>query len=329
MKADRRQIGKWVSAAALGFGLGHVLPVAAQDKWPSQPVKLIVPFAAGGATDQVARLVASKMATALGTTVIIDNRTGANGNIGAALVAKAAPDGYTFLHTTSSIAFTAAFNQKVNYSLAADLQPVTLAVNQPLLIMSSLRSGIVDAATLREYLRTNDNKVSFASSGNGNLTHLAMHVILSALGADATHVPYKGGAAAFPDVIAGRVDLFSDPINSAYPHVREKRVTALAVTGVQRSSLAPNVPTVNESLVPGFSMGAWQAVFAPAGTPPEIVAKVRQAYIAALQDPAIKAKLGAVGAEAVGSSGEELKSFMDSEIKRWEKVVQTSGIQLD
>lgn len=328
MRSTKRQIVQWVSAAVLGCGLGQV-PVAAQDKWPSQPIKLIVPFAAGGATDQVARLVASKMATVLGTTVVIDNRTGANGNIGAGLVAKAAPDGYTFLHTTSSIAFTAAFNQKVNYNLATDLQPVTLAVNQPLLIMSSLKAGIVDAATLREFLRKHDNKVTFASSGNGNLTHLATHVILNGLGADATHIPYKGGAAAFPDVIAGRVDLFSDPINSAYPHVREKRVTALAVTGVQRSPLAPNVPTVNESLLPGFSMGAWQAAFAPAGTPPEIVAKVRQAYIAALQDPAIKAKLEAVGAEAVGSSGEELKRFMDAEIKRWEKVVKTSGIALD
>ncbi|SCK26067.1 Tripartite-type tricarboxylate transporter, receptor component TctC [Variovorax sp. HW608] len=327
MKSSRRQICKRLGAIALGFGM--VLPAAAQDKWPTQPIKLVVPFAAGGATDQVARLVASKMGTILGTTVIIDNRTGANGNIGAELVAKAAPDGYTFLHTTSSIAFTAAFRQKVHYDLSKDLQPVTLAVNQPLLIMSSLQSGVVDAATLRQYLRKNDNKVSYASSGNGNLTHLAMYVILHALGADATHIPYKGGAAAFPDVIAGRVDLFSDPINSAFPHVREKRVTALAVTGAKRSALAPDVPTVDESLLPGFTIGAWQAVFAPAGTSPEIVAKVRQAYRAALRDPAIKAKLASEGAEAVGSSGEELKSFMDAEIKRWEKVVQTSGIKLD
>lgn len=327
MKTTRRHVGKWMGAAILGCGLA--LPAAAQDKWPSQPIKLIVPFAAGGATDQVARLVASKMGTALGTTVVVDNRIGANGNIGADLVAKAAPDGYTFLHTTSSIAFTAAFKQKVHYNLAKDLQPVTLAVNQPLLVMSSLQSGIVDAVTLRQYLRKNDNKVTYASSGNGNLTHLAMYVILNALGADATHVPYKGGAAAFPDFIAGRVDLFSDPINSAFPHVRDKRVTALAVTGEKRSPLAPDVPTVNESLLPGFTMGAWQAVFAPTGTPPEIVAKMRQAYGIALQDPAIKAKLASDGAEAIGSSGEELKAFMDSEIRRWAKVVQTSGVKLD
>lgn len=327
MGISRICVGKWASAAI--FGLGFALPAIAQDKWPNQPIKLIVPFASGGATDQVARLVASKMGAVLGTTVVVDNRVGANGNIGADLVAKAAPDGYTFLHTTSSIAFTAAFKQKVHYNLTKDLQPVTLAINQPLLVMSSLQSGIVDSATLRQYLRKHDNKVTYASSGNGNLTHLAMYVVLNALGADATHVPYKGGAAAFPDFIAGRVDLFSDPINSAYPHVREKRVTALAVTGEKRSPLAPDVPTVNESLLPGFTMGAWQAVFAPAGTPPEIVAKMRQAYGVALQDPSIKAKLASDGAEAIGSSGDELKVFMDSEIKRWEKVVQASGVKLD
>ncbi|KTT24694.1 tripartite tricarboxylate transporter substrate binding protein [Pseudacidovorax intermedius] len=322
-----RQLTRWLATAVLG--LSSIGTALAQGHWPTQPIKLVVPFAAGGATDQVARLIGAKVGTMLGTTVIVDNKPGANGNVGADMVAKAPADGYTFLHTTSSLAFSAAFRQKVPYDLTKDLQPVSLVINQPLLIMSSLSSGIVDAATLKAYLRKNGNDVSYASSGNGNLTHLAMYVVLNSLGVQATHIPYKGGAAAFPDVIAGRVDLFADPINSAWPYARDKRVTALAVTGAQRSVLAPNVPTVSESLVPGFTMGAWQALLAPAATPPEIVAKVRNAYVAALQDPEVKAKLAAQGAEPVGSSGEELRAFMGAEIKRWEKVVQSSGIKLD
>lgn len=316
-------------ASVLAIGLVLAASAHAQPRWPTKPIRLIVPFAAGGATDQVARLIATKIGPALGTTVVVDNKPGANGNIGVDFVAKSSPDGYTFLHTTSSIAFTAAFRQKVGYDLEQDLVPVSLVINQPLLIMASQPSGIVDATTLREYLKKNSGRITYGSSGNGNLTHLAMYVILNSMNVEATHVPYKGGAAAFPDFIAGRFELFSDPINSAFPHVRDKRVVALAVTGEQRSPLAPSVPTVNESLLPGFTMGAWQALLAPAGTSADIQNRMRNAYIAALHDPEVKAKLAAQGAEAVGSSGEEFKKFMHTEIKRWEKVVQSSGIKLD
>lgn len=301
----------------------------AQANWPDRPIKLIVPFAAGGATDQVARLIAAKISQTLKTPVIVDNKTGANGNIGVDFVAKSAPDGYTFLHTTSSLAFTAAFKQKVSYNLDKDLQPVSLVLNQPLLVMSSLQSGIVDLKTLKDYAKRNGNHISYASSGSGNLTHLAMHVILDSLGIQATHIPYKGGAAAFPDFIAGRIELFSDPINSAYPYAREKHVKALAVTGEHRSQLDPSIPTVNESLLPGFTIGAWQGLLAPAGTPQDIVDKVRSAYVNALQDKDVKATLEAQGAEPVGSSGEDFKKFIASEIARWEKVVESSGIQLN
>lgn len=305
------------------------LSAQAQGRWPAKSIRLIVPFAAGGATDQVARLISNKIGPILGTTVVVENKPGANGNIGVDFVAKSMPDGYTFLHTTSSIAFTAAFKQKVAYDLEHDLVPVSLVINQPLLIMSSLQSGIVDGPSLRDYLKKNGGRISYGSSGNGNLTHLAMYVILNSMNVDATHVPYKGGAAAFPDFIAGRFELFSDPINSSFPYVVDKRVTALAVTGEQRSALAPQIPTVNESLLPGFTMGAWQALLAPAGTPTDVLNRVRQAYITALNDPEVKSKLASQGAEAVGSNGEDFKKFMHEEIRRWERVVQTSGIKLD
>ena len=305
------------------------LSAHAQGKWPVKPIRLIVPFAAGGATDQVARLISNKIGPILGTTVVVENKPGANGNIGVDFVAKSIPDGYTFLHTTSSIAFTAAFKQKVAYDLDHDLIPVCLVINQPLLIMSSLQSGIVDGPSLRDFLKKSGGRITYGSSGNGNLTHLARYVILNSMNVEATHVPYKGGAAAFPDFIAGRFELFSDPINSSFPYVVDKRVNALAVTGEQRSVLAPHIPTVNESLLPGFTMGAWQALLAPAGTPADILNRFRQAYIAALNDPEVKSKLASQGAEAVGSNGEDFKKFMREEIRRWERVVQNSGIKLD
>jgi tripartite-type tricarboxylate transporter receptor subunit TctC len=156
-----------------------------------------------------------------------------------------------------------------------------------------------------------------------------MYVTLKALEVDAIHVPYKGGAAAFPDFMAGRLDLFSDPINSAYPYVRDKRVTALAVTGERRSNLLPHTPTVNESILPGFTMSAWQGLLAPAGTPTAVIDKMSAAYAAALKDSEVVAKLAAQGAEPVGSTPAAFKTYLDGEIARWSKVIQSSGIRLD
>ncbi len=305
------------------------LSALAQQNWPVKTIRLIVPFAPGGATDQVARLLGMSLSTQLGVAVVVENKPGANGTIGADMVAKAAPDGYTLLHSTSSIAFTEAFKLSVPYVLKKDLAPVSLVVNQPLLIMSSLQSGITDAPSLRAFITNKEIKPNYGSSGTGNLTHLAMYVILQSMGIQAIHIPYKGGAGAFPDFIAGRLDLFADPINSAYPYVHDKRVTALAVTSEKRSPLLPEVPTVSESLLPGFSMGAWQAVLAPAGTPVEVIDKINTAYAVALKDPKIHARLASQGAEAIGSSPGELKVFLDAEINRWEKIVQSSGIKID
>jgi tripartite-type tricarboxylate transporter receptor subunit TctC len=304
-------------------------PGAAQQPFPSKPVRVIVPFAPGGATDQVARLLATRVSGNLGVAVVVENRPGANGNIGADVVAKSAPDGYTLLHSTSALGFTAAFQQKVAYDLNKDLAPVSLLINQPLLIMASNQSGITDMPSLAEYAKKNAGKLTYGSSGNGNLTHLAMFVLLKAAGLDATHVPYKGGAGAFPDLIAGRIDLLADPINSAFPYTLDKRAVALAVTSEARSKLLPQVPTAAEAILPGFQMGAWQALMAPAGTPPAVIARLHAAYSAALKDPDVKAKLEAHGAEPIGSTPEEFKVFLVAEVQRWGKVVQSSGVRLD
>lgn len=306
---------------------GLAVPAAAQPSYPAKPLRVIVPFTSGGATDQVARILASKVSERLGVTLVIDNKPGANGNLGAEFAAKAKPDGYTLLHTTSAIAYTQAFGQKVGYVLDRDLAPVSLLIDQPLLIVASRQSGITDSASLLSLGRAGN--LSYASSGIGNLTHLAMHVVLGTSGISAVHVPYKGGAGAFPDVIAGRVDLLADPINSAYRYARDHRVTPLAVTSKERSALLPEVPTVSEALAPGFTMGAWQALLVPAGTPGAVVETLHSAYAAALADPEVRAKLAAQGAIGIGSAPPHLSRFVAAEVRRWSAIVRQSGIRLE
>ncbi|WP_235556590.1 Bug family tripartite tricarboxylate transporter substrate binding protein [Bordetella bronchiseptica] len=238
-------------------------------------------------------------------------------------------DGYTLLHSTSALGFTAAFGQKVAYRLDQDLAPVSLLIDQPLLVMASKPLGVTNVQQLKDYAARHPGKLNYGSSGTGNLTHLAMFVLLQAAGIEATHIPYKGGAGAFPDFIAGRLDLFADPINSAYPYVRDGRVVALAVTGAQRSPLLPDVPTASEVILPGFQMGAWQALMAPAGTPPAVIARINDAYVQALNDPKVAAQLASQGAVPKATSPGDFQVFLQAEIERWRKVVQTSGIKLD
>lgn len=324
MKLLRTLAAALASSLILGPGAAGAQPV-----FPAKLIRVIVPFAPGGATDQVARLLAAQVSGELGVPVVVENRPGANGNIGAEAVAQAAPDGYTLLHSTSALGFTAAFGQKVSYNLDKNLAPVSLLIDQPLLVMASNPLGVANVQELKAYAQKHPGKLNYGSSGTGNLTHLAMFVLLQAAGIEATHIPYKGGAGAFPDFIAGRLDLFADPINSAYPYVRDGRVKALVVTGKDRSHLLPDVPTASEAILPGFQMGAWQALMAPAGTPPEVIARLNQAYVKALSDPKVTAQLAAQGAVPKATSPQEFRSFLQVEIERWRDVVQTSGIKLD
>ncbi|KDC39218.1 Bug family tripartite tricarboxylate transporter substrate binding protein [Bordetella bronchiseptica] len=324
MKLSRLLAAALIGGLMLAPALG-----TAQETFPAKPIRVIVPFAPGGATDQVARLLATRVSGQLGVPVVVENRPGANGNIGAEAVAQATPDGYTLLHSTSALGFTAAFGQKVAYRLDQDLAPVSLLIDQPLLVMASKPLGVTNVQQLKDYATRHPGKLNYGSSGTGNLTHLAMFVLLQAAGIEATHIPYKGGAGAFPDFIAGRLDLFADPINSAYPYVRDGRVVALAVTGAQRSPLLPDVPTASEVILPGFQMGAWQALMAPAGTPPAVIARINDAYVQALNDPKVAAQLASQGAVPKATSPGDFQVFLQAEIERWRKVVQTSGIKLD
>lgn len=297
--------------------------------FPSRPVKLVVPFPPGGPTDLVARVIAKQMSDELGQQVVVDNRPGANGNIGAELVAKAPADGYTVLYNTSSIALSATLYRKLGYDSRKDFAPVALTAAVPLVIEVNAQLPVNTLQEFIQYARTHAGKLTYASAGNGNVTHLAAFLFLEANGIRAVHAPYKGSAPALTDLAGGQVQFMADTINSSLPFIRDNRLRALAVTSLKRNSLLPNVPTVAETVMPGFEVAAWQGMLVPARTPPDIVRKLNAATVKALASSEVRASLAAQGAEPRGSTPEAYASYLNSEIDRWRKVVQDSGVTLD
>ena len=328
----RMALSKWSAVLAVLSGITTLVagPAAwAQSDFPSKIIRVIVPFAPGGATDIVARLIAERMSKQVNQAVVVENRAGANGNIGADLVAHSAPDGYTVLHNTSSIAFTASFGQKVCYDLFTDLTPVSLLVTQPLIFNANPNLGINNVQDLVAWAKANPGKLSYGSSGIGNISHLVTFVLLQAAGIDGNHIPYKGGAAAFPDLMGGQIQILNDPINSSMPFLRDKRARAIATTGRSRSSLLPDVQTMSETVAPGFEAGAWQATMVQGKTPAAIVARLNAEFVKALQDTGLREKLAAQGAEVLATSPDQYLAYLRSEIERWAKVVKASGAKLE
>lgn len=301
----------------------------AQSEFPSKAIRVVVPFAPGGATDIVARLIAERVSRQVNQPVLVENRSGANGNIGADLVAHSAPDGYTVLHNTSSIAFTAAFGQKVGYDLMNDLARVSLLVTQPLIFNANPNLGINSVPELITWAKANPGKLSYGSSGIGNISHLVTFVLLQSAGIEGNHIPYKGGAAAFPDLMGGQIHILNDPINSSMPFLRDKRARAIATTGRTRSPLLPDVQTMSETVAPGFEAGAWQGTMVQGKTPAAIVARLNAEFVKALQDAGVREKLTAQGAEVLATTPEQYQSYLRSEIERWTKVVKASGAKLE
>lgn len=319
--------------AAPLLALAALLPAAAHASdaagFPSRPVKLVVPFPPGGPTDLVARVIAKQMSDELGQQVLVDNRPGANGNIGAELVAKAPADGYTVLYNTSSLALSATLYRKLNYDSRRDFAPVALTAAVPLVIEVNAQLPVKTLQEFIEYARTQPGKLTYASAGNGNVTHLAAFLFLEANGIRAVHAPYKGSAPALTDLAGGQVQFMADTINSSLPFIRDNRLRALAVTSLKRNSLLPNVPTVAETVMPGFEVAAWQGMVVPAKTPADIVRKLNAATVKALAAPEVRASLAAQGAEPRGTTPEAYGSYLDAETERWRKVVHDSGVTLD
>ena len=313
---------------ALLFAFAAVLaPGMASAAWPDKPVKIVVPFPAGGATDVVARLLAQKLSDKWGVGVIVDDRPGAGGNIGADVVAKATPDGYTLLMTSGSIVTANPFiYRSMTFNPAKDLVPITNVASGPQVIVVN---NDVPAKTLRDfiaYVKANPGKVNYGSAGVGTQVHLATENFQYAAGLDMTHIPYKGEALALTDLMGGQVQVVTPNLGAAINLVKDGKIRALAVTSAKRSPELPNVPAAAEVL-PGFENAGWFGLMAPAGTPKEVIRKVYEDSAAALHTDALKAALAKQGMEPVANTPEEFAAAIRKETERWSKVVRERHLE--
>jgi tripartite-type tricarboxylate transporter receptor subunit TctC len=305
------------------------LPAAAQT-WPNRPLHLVVPFPPGGTTDIVARAVAAEIGKSLGQQVIVENRSGAGGNIGSDYVAKAAPDGYTVvMGTVGTHAINVSLYSKMPYDAVKDFAPITLVASVPNVLEVNPSLPVKSVQELIAYAKANPGKLDFASSGNGTSIHLSGELFKAMTGVDMLHIPYKGSAAAITDLIGGQANLMFDNLPSSIAYIKSGQLRALAVTTLTRSPALPDVPTINESGAPGFDASSWFGVLAPAGTPKEIVDRLHDEIVKALRTPRLKANLQAQGAEPVGDTPEQFADHIRAEIAKWAKVVKQSGAHVD
>ena len=315
------------------------LPLAAraQAAWPSRAVRIVVPFAAGGTTDILARALAPELQRAFGQPFIVDNKPGAGGNTGAAEVAKAANDGHTLLMgTVGTHAINASLYAKMPYDPVRDFVPVTLVAGVPNVLVvnpaNAQRYGIGSVADLIKVARANPGKLNVASSGNGTSIHLAAELFKSMTGTFMLHLPYGGSGPALIDLIAGNTDLMFDNLPSSLPHIRSGRLKALAVTSAVRSTALPDVPTVEEAggaALKGFEASSWFGLLAPAGTPMDIVNRVQAETAKALATPAMRERLQSQGAIPSGNTSAEFARHIAAETAKWAKVVKASGAKVD
>lgn len=317
----------WMLLGVLALGLSAMgSPAVAQDNYPSSPVKLMLGFGPGAITDTVARMLAQKLSAQMNTSIVVENKPGANGNIATELVAKARPDGYTLLFNTIGVVMTRAMGSKLNYDVFQDLAPVALVASGPLVLCVHPSVPANNPVEFIAHLRANPNKLAYSSSGVGAITHLTPLLFLQANGLSALHVPYKGSGAAVIDAIAGRVQFGWVNMITALPPVRDKRLKAIAISGLTRSPLLPDVPSLNESVMPGFAVGGWYGVMAPAKTPTAIVTRLNGEIMKAL-DRDLKSRLDQQGVEPLGSTPEQYGAYLKSEFERWTKVIKSSGIK--
>lgn len=300
----------------------------AQDAYPNKPIKVVVPFPAGGATDILTRAITEKLAVRIGQSVIIENRPGAGANIGAAAVAKAPPDGYTILMgSIGSHSISVTYHKDPGYSFKKDLMPISSAGSLSNIVVIGNDVPAKNLQELVAYAKANPGKLTCGSSGTGGLIHLTCEMFKIAAGIDVLHVPYKGTSLLMPDLISGRVTMALDTLPPYMPMLKDGRVRALAITTATRSSLVPDLPTIAESGYPGFESVAVYGFFAPTGTPAAIIKKLNADINAVLLDPDLKDKLLKVGIEVEGSTPEALAAFVDKEIAKWAAVIKAGNIK--
>jgi tripartite-type tricarboxylate transporter receptor subunit TctC len=297
--------------------------------WPTKPVRFIVPYPPGGGTDVIARILQSRLSESLGQSVVIENRGGAGGVLGTEAAAKASPDGYTFLFTLSSHTINPLL-YKVNYDVERDFAPVSLIVSVPQLIAAYPGAPIENVADIVTLAKQHPGTLHFASVGNGTPSHIAGELLKLRTSIDIVHVPYKGGGPAVADTLGGQVPLLIVTMPAAMSQVRAGKLRALAVTTRKRNPGAPDIPTVAEALkVPDYEVDSWYAMFAPAKTPPAIVARMQTEIAHALQQPEIRHKLLEQGGDPVGSTPEQLDHVVKSELRKWGELIREAHISLD
>jgi tripartite-type tricarboxylate transporter receptor subunit TctC len=307
-----------------------VTSTAVAQTWPTKPVRMIIPFPPGGTTDITARIAAQKLSEALGQQVVPDNRPGAAGNIGTEHVAKSAPDGYVLVTAPgSTLTIHPSLYAKLGFDPLKDFAPVTIlaAVPNALVVHPSLPARSVKE--LIALARSRPDQLNYASTGAGQSTHLSMELFKTVAGVKIVHVPYKGSAPAVTDLLGGHVSLMFDNMPSALPHVKAGKIRALAVSTLKRSPVAPEIPTVAESGLPGFEVSVWFGVLAPAGTPREIVGRLNAILVKALHSADVRERLSTQGAEAIGNSPDEFTAQMKRDLVKWAKVVKDAKIKLD
>jgi tripartite-type tricarboxylate transporter receptor subunit TctC len=314
--------------AALAIVLACAGGALAQN-WPNRPIRMIVPYTPGGYTDLMARLVGQKISDALGQPIIFENKPGANAIIGTDVVAKAAPDGYTFGTVIAAHAVNATLNPKLPYDTLKDFSYVSLMSVAPLIMIAHPSLPANNVQELIALAKAKPGELNFASSGVGAAAHLTMEMFKSRTGIDMLHIPYKGTAGALQDVIGGRINVMFDVVGPLMPQVRSGLAKSIVVTAKERIPAASDVPTMAEQGVPDFVSGTWAGIIAPAGTPKEIVDRVSAEAKKALADPALKDKLVEQGIVAVGGTPEEFRAFVAEEIGRWRKVITDAGIKME
>ena len=313
--------------ALSALALSAVAPTAmAQATYPSKPITLVVTYPPGGGADAMARLIAPQMGKALGQAIVIDNKPGAGGQIGAAAVAKASPDGYTLMLDASSFAVNPSLYPKLPYDSSKAFQPVGVVALFPNVVLVNANFPAKNIAELVAAARKSKDAVSYASSGNGSAQHLAGALFESAAKVDMVHVPYKGGGPALNDVIGGQVPLFFGNLASTLQHVQSGKLKALAVTSAKRSPILPEVPTLNESGLKGTEIYEWNAIFAPANTPEPVMKKLALAFLQALESPEVKARVAQLGGEIQNGTPEQAKKFIEQQTQLWSRVIKDRNI---
>lgn len=305
------------------------LPSVAQsnDAWPSKPIRFVVPYVAGGASDITVRSIAQLLTTSLGQTMMVENKAGGGGNIGTDFVAKAAPDGYTFLMAYAGpIAINPHLYKNIAFNAQKDFAPVSLMADAPLILAVHPSVPANNLAELIAYLKANPDQVFFGSSGTGGADHLAGELFRLQAGVRINHIPFKGGAQAVVDLVAGRTQLEFLTIPGGLSHIRAGRLKAIALASSKRFPLFPDVPTMTEAGMKDFEINNWYGLSAPAGTPAPIIASMNQALQQAIQDPALRARFQEVGLVPISNTPEEFTALIKSDSEKWQKIIQSAGV---